>query len=183
MKGLGFAGIIFGMIVCVVALTMTTTVDTPANYTGGMFIPSSSVHNLGLMQTQQLAFTTGLALFVAGAIVAALGQIADTLSRVTSSLPLPQQDAVVDGAIVAPAARPGEDVVDQNKGDAFVYQIAIVLAIVLAGIFAFTVFGGGIHRKDAAAAAIEANADMLADNMEMQADNMDALADEAGRIK
>jgi hypothetical protein len=181
MKGLGFAGIIFGIIVCVVALMMTTTVDTPSNYSSGMFIPSSSVHNLGLLQAQQLAFTAGLALFVAGAIVAALGQAVEALSRVTTNLPLTQHEPIDHDAATAPL--PAWDSVDQNKADNFAFQIAIVLAIVIAGIVAFTVFGGGIYQKDAATAAIEANADMLADNMEMQADNMDALADALARTK
>lgn len=182
MKGLGFAGIIFGVIVCVVALMMTTTVDTPGSYSGIVPTMPTSVHNLGLLQSQQMAFNAGLALFIAGSVVAALGQVAETVMRGQSAQTRTAQPIHSDQEYDA-SPLPVGDPVGQNKADAFAFRVGIVLALVIAVVIAFTVFGGSVHTKDVGTAAIETNADMLADNMEMQADNMDALADKAARIK
>lgn len=182
MKGLGFAGIIIGVIVCVVALMMTTTVETVSSYSGIVPGLPSSVHNLGLLQVQQLAFSAGLALFVAGSVVAALGHIGEILSRGGSGMVNTPPPNHFDQEYSA-APPPSGDPVEQNRADAFAFKVRVVLAVIIALAVAFTVFGGGVYEKSPAAAAIEANADMLADNMEMEADNLDAMADAAARIK
>jgi hypothetical protein len=178
MKGIGYALAIFGVLACVVALLMTTSVETPASYSGLVYTGSSSVINIGLLQNQQLAFSAGLAMFVAGCIVASLGHVVDAFrdGRVGSAIS-PLSEAPDD------ALRPARqyDEAASNKADQLSFKIAIGLAIVFALVMGFSWLGGK-SAKTAEAVAIEANADMLADNMEMEADNLDAAADATGRI-
>ena len=166
------AGVILTGVGFVLAMVAIALMPTTASY--------SDVLNIGLLQQQQLVFLGGCTLFLAGIVLWAAGLIEERLLRIFRRL-APGTISAPDDVALSSANAPDPYVADRvdynearNPDDDWGVVAKIVGAIVAIGIIVGLLGYLGRSPRSSDAAAIEMNADMLADNMEMAADNMDA---------
>ena len=80
MKGMGAGLILVGLALIGWGLFFNATVETPATFIGG-YQPSQTVYNLGALQMQEMIFSGGLASFLSGCLLYAIGELRDALVR------------------------------------------------------------------------------------------------------
>jgi hypothetical protein len=68
---------IIGVLAALFAFTTDTTVTSTGTFIGGSYVGGGSTYNLGLLQFQMMVLHTGLAGFVAGAVLYGTGELAD----------------------------------------------------------------------------------------------------------
>ena len=73
MRNAGALLMVIGGVLVFFAFTMDTSVYSSGTYIGGSYVGGGSTHNLGLLQQQMMVLHTGLAAFIAGAIMYAIG--------------------------------------------------------------------------------------------------------------
>jgi hypothetical protein len=169
----GYVLVIVGAAIAAWATTIETSVHREAAFQFGSYQPSSDTLNIGLLQNQTLAFHAGLAMFVAGAVLAGAGQINDTLRHTRSHRSTAGDDqggVKFEGDPELLAAR--EVGAAARAEGVSLKAVAVALAVGLLFVFAVVQYAprGAIDN---------ANADALADNLEMQADNLEAAAEAA----
>jgi hypothetical protein len=175
-----------GILIAGFAFIMDTTVYSPPLPSIGGYggTDGGRTFNLGLLQRQELVFIGGCALFVGGCLLAGIGQLHETLiNRTFRDGPRSHAPEVGETSATVQAAPAGEWAASTYtvEDDTDYKRLFIVIGgIMLALLALFLAIGPG---KSPEAAAIEANADMLADNLEAQADNLEELADNAAQYR
>lgn len=89
MKAAGGLLIGLGALLVLFAFDMDTTVFSAGTLIGGEYVGGGSSHNLGLLQQQMMALHTGLATFIAGAVLYGFGatvEATQTAARTGSEL-------------------------------------------------------------------------------------------------
>jgi hypothetical protein len=80
MRTLGGLLIPLGLLVILAAFNMDTTTYSSGTYIGGSYVGGGSTHNLGLLQKQMMVLHTGLAAFIAGAVLLGAGAVPSGVS-------------------------------------------------------------------------------------------------------
>jgi hypothetical protein len=75
MKTVGSLLIIVGIAAVWFAFVMDTTVSSPGTYIAESYVGGGSTYNLGLLQQQMMVFQSGLASFIAGAVLFGAGSL------------------------------------------------------------------------------------------------------------
>lgn len=180
MKGWGIALAIGGLLLALAAAflfdtTATSSVPSPLGYG---ITNTTTVHNIGLMQQQELLFVGGCALFLAGVILGAAGEISDAMRRAqpgaTGGIVEQRPYDAAPGSTVASAPEPAAST-QQNLLAGLGIVIVVVTCVAALGLAAS-------QSSSPERAAVEANAEAMADQMDALADNLEEMADNASSL-
>lgn len=89
MKSLGLLLLIIGGIGALLAFNMNTTVNTEAQYISGIYIPSQTVHNIGLMDERRNYLMISSLLVIVGIIMYVFGSRGESDNAQTRQVQIP----------------------------------------------------------------------------------------------
>ena len=92
MKVVGTVLTLLGLGLIVWAVLFNATVETPSSMAGGAYQLPQSVYNLGALQMQDMIFNGGLAAFLAGCVLCAVGEMCECLIRAVKPEAFPPAD-------------------------------------------------------------------------------------------
>jgi len=90
MKSLGLILLVLGILGLIVAFNMDTTVSTESQSIGDIYIHSSRVYNIGLMEERRNYIILSCVGIVSGLLLIGLGSIQDTLKENAEKAKVPQ---------------------------------------------------------------------------------------------
>ncbi len=145
MKHYGFGLLAIGMVVAIGALFMSTSVstETPADFYGRT--TASEVYNLGLLQHQMMIFVVGLAIALAGVVLAAAGVVNDQRAP-GATIPIDQPQAQIEPRQPSvPRFTPAEQQADNKRADRIMFLFLGGVAVVglIVAVIAFADRTGG----------------------------------------